>query len=202
MARPISLWTKKSCSDNARFSGQIGGSSNQPKTVTDARYAEVAIQPRQAELQTKLERLSSSAAPAQSSYRRDLRMRLSSGTPTRPQCCFQLSWPCLTLSRTGQLRLASNLGLSGSAYSYCMTVSSRPLVHRSSQVAGRSTERTWTCRSCYGLRLKRETRMRWRRPKRSRIWATWSFSSCWEARTPFARSDRPQAPFIPRFALF
>ena len=42
---PITLRIKKSCSENTRFLGQIGGSSNKPKTVTGTRYAEVAIQP-------------------------------------------------------------------------------------------------------------------------------------------------------------
>jgi hypothetical protein len=42
---PITLRIKKSCSENVRFLGQVGSSSNKPKTVTGARYAEVAIQP-------------------------------------------------------------------------------------------------------------------------------------------------------------
>jgi hypothetical protein len=42
---PITLRIKKSCSENVRFLGPVGSSSNKPKTVTGARYAEVAIQP-------------------------------------------------------------------------------------------------------------------------------------------------------------
>ncbi len=42
---PITLRIKKSRSENARFLGQVVSSSNKPKTVTGARYAEVAIQP-------------------------------------------------------------------------------------------------------------------------------------------------------------
>ena len=42
---PITLRIKKSCSENVRLLGQVGGNSNKPKTVTGARDAEVAIQP-------------------------------------------------------------------------------------------------------------------------------------------------------------
>jgi|ERR1700719_2121747 hypothetical protein len=42
---PITLRIKKSCSEDTRLLGQVGGNSNKPKTVTGTRYAEVAIQP-------------------------------------------------------------------------------------------------------------------------------------------------------------
>jgi hypothetical protein len=42
---PITLRIKKSRSENVRFLGQVGSSSNKPKTVTGARDAEAAIQP-------------------------------------------------------------------------------------------------------------------------------------------------------------